>query len=149
MRFTSIGIVFIVHILINCTNEQIERIELVNEGGICLNSRSKSAKSIVDITVTFRSCISSSCEKIVSAECECDVEANTIQVTSRGVFDRNMDTDCTGDCNKMVARCESEPLEPGKYTVYHGDQSIEVTIPAENLEIFEDQSVHEYLCEPI
>jgi hypothetical protein len=86
--------------------------------------------SRLHITVAAPECLSSSCDVIHEASCSVAREGNELRVTSRLSFEPTGETLCTLDCLQLMARCESEPLEQGSYTVVLGSDERTLSVPS-------------------
>ena len=77
-------------------------------------------------------CLSSSCSRRGEERCEVAVDGDRLVVTSffsweEATGDR---LDCTLDCGMMIAACSAGDLPAGDYTLVHGGDEGEVTLPA-------------------
>lgn len=88
------------------------------------------------VTVSIESCLSSSCSDDQQADCEIEIDGHDIFVFSAGSYsDRTHleEMGCTSDCaGGFFADCGEITLEEGTYTVHHGDETSEVTIPSDD-----------------
>jgi hypothetical protein len=105
-----------------------------NSGGLCFTSK---ADGSVQIIVSFDTCLSSTCSRVLGATCRASESAGVITVTSNATVEREH-LECTADCGVLTARCNTTPLAPGTYTVKYGGAQSEVTLPASEAELFTD-----------
>ncbi|RVU46902.1 hypothetical protein EA187_07140 [Lujinxingia sediminis] len=117
-------------------NEDPEHITFENEGTVCLHladdPQDYSERQIPSLSVTLPVCLSSSCSKAPQASCQASVEGTTITLTSSASY---LDTStaggaCTDDCGQLQATCAIPALEPGEYTINHGDESFTLQVDA-------------------
>lgn len=59
------------------------------------------------VKVRFDTCLSSSCDKLVSAECTLAVSGTTATVTGEAVVERRQG-ECTDDCGLVDVTCDGE-----------------------------------------
>ncbi|TXD36116.1 hypothetical protein FRC98_13415 [Lujinxingia vulgaris] len=114
-----------------------ERVEFENEGTVCLHladdPQDYSDRDIPSLSVTLPVCLSSSCSEAPQASCQASVDGTTITLTSAASY---LDTStaggaCTDDCGQLQATCAIPALEPGEYTVVHGDETFTLQVDAE------------------
>ncbi len=118
-------------------------VELIDEGDVCLYADAApetffergapqvfEAGSRLAVTVAAPECLSQSCDVHRVAHCSVDREGATLVVSSELRYDELQAKQCTLDCGRLAARCESEPLEEGTYEVVHGEASIALTVPS-------------------
>jgi hypothetical protein len=48
---------------------------------------------------------------------------------------------CTADCGAAIATCETPPLPAGTYTVTYAGESVELTVPTDQLTCTKDQGI--------
>ena len=108
-----------------------------NEGSVCLESASDGT---LGVAVMFPTCLSS-CDTILDRSCSIHVEDFVIEVESSGSFETPRRGDCSAACGFFSTDCVSpEPLAPGDYTVIHGEDEEEITLPTSGAMIPEDDS---------
>lgn len=73
----------------------------------------------------------SACDRHSKQNCALHREADQLILTSKFSWEEPDDGSCTLQCIVNVATCKSEPLPAGHYTIVHGDQRMELTIPSE------------------
>lgn len=87
------------------------------------------------VAVSMDSCLSSSCSDDQEAECQIEVDGDDIFVSSSGSYTDRTHLEegvCTSDCGgSFYADCGELTLAEGTYTVHHGDETSELTIPSE------------------
>ena len=114
-----------------------------NEGTLCLESRSD---GVLDVSVIFPPCLSSTCDTVLETSCSINVEGSTITVESFGSFETATRGSCSADCQLLTAHCESEePIPPGDYTVVHGEDEGMIEVPTEGASVGEENGFSE--CE--
>jgi hypothetical protein len=100
-----------------------------DEGTVCLQSRSD---GVLDVSVFFPTCLSSTCDTVLDNRCSVNVEGATIVVASFGSFESPRRGSCSADCRALVADCASEEsVPPGDYTVMHGEDQGPLEAPTE------------------
>lgn len=105
-----------------------------SSGSLCFTSK---ADGSVTVIVSFDTCLSSSCSRVLGATCKASESAGVITVSSRAAVEHG-GRECTADCGSLTARCEAPPLAPGTYTVKYGAAQSELTLPASQAELFAD-----------
>lgn len=96
-----------------------------DEGELCFAERGGG----VSIEVTAPGCLSSSCSRDVAAECSATLEGTRIEVTSSISWEEKQRGTCTLDCGIAMASCGLDALPAGTYTVVHGEDEVELTVP--------------------
>lgn len=114
-----------------------ERSVLTDEGSVCLNS---TASGGLSVRVQFPQCLSSSCDRSVSASCTINRSGTSLTIHSESVVESQTEGDCTTDCRMVSATCALELLEAGQYTVVHGGNEGNVRLPANAVVLFADTS---------
>ena len=107
-----------------------ETTTFTDEGDLCFEQRGAS----VAVTVTAPDCLSSSCSRNVEGSCSATVDGTTIQLTSeiRWEDDEGKFAQCTDDCGSASAECDLGELPDGIYTVVHGEDEVQLVVPAED-----------------
>jgi hypothetical protein len=105
--------------------DDTKRTEIVDDGDICVRSTSRGD---LDVRVEFPTCLSGSCDKVVSTSCSFELTGTELLVHSRAVIDSH-GGECTLDCRVINAACTLSDVAPGEYTVIHGDDREIVTLP--------------------
>jgi hypothetical protein len=82
------------------------------------------------ITVAMPNCLSQSCEVDREADCSITRDGEALTVQSRLAYRTVERESCTLECGRLIARCESEPLEAGNYTVHFDGQSHALPVPS-------------------
>jgi len=118
-------------ILLGCSDT--ERSVLTDEGSVCLNS---TASGGLSVRVQFPQCLSSSCDRSISASCTINRSGASLTIHSESVVERQTKGDCTTDCRTVSATCALESLEAGEYTVVHGENEGSVQLPANAVVLF-------------
>jgi hypothetical protein len=114
-----------------------ERVEFEDEGDVCLGS----TQSDVTVLVAIRTCLSSSCDRLVSQSCFIERAENVLSIHNQAVVEYGSGS-CTADCLVPNTRCGLQGLEPGEYQLRHGEKSATVTLPlAASLVPFSGDSV--------
>jgi hypothetical protein len=89
------------------------------------------AKETVVFGVYAGWCVNEACDGLPSLQCSVDREGNTLKLRSRYWGYRKDGSTCEGvPCRPVTAACETPELEPGVYTVQHGERSFELRIPS-------------------
>ncbi len=113
-----------------------------NEGRLCLFAAEPNpfvtqtpqdfvAGNSVELLVVMESCVSSSCTSDIAATCEASMTGSQITVTSAGSYSEDTGLGgCTDDCRAVSATCSTGPLQPGSYTVVHGEDELVLEVPA-------------------
>jgi hypothetical protein len=79
-------------------------------------------------SVDFGICMSSSCDLAIKASCQAVRDGSIIQVTAEGSY-RHEGDECTDDCIRLVARCETEALPAGDYEIHYAGESMAWSLP--------------------
>jgi hypothetical protein len=75
-------------------------------------------------------CVNEACDDLPSLQCSVKREGNTLIVHSKYWGARKNGSTCKDvPCRPVTAGCETPALEPGIYTVKHGEMSFEFRIP--------------------
>jgi hypothetical protein len=101
-------------------------------GALCFTSRPDGRLQVV---VSFNTCFSSGCDRVLSATCRVSESAGVITVSSEATVERQTH-ECTLDCGPLTARCATAPIAPGTYGVKYGAAQSEITLPAAQVELF-------------
>jgi len=126
-----------------CNDTQI--FEYADEGELCLNSK---PDGTLHAAVRFPTCLSSTCDRVLSTSCTIVTSGNEISISSSGAFESPQYGSCSADCAPLIAECTSqEQLTPGDYTLVHGESRGELTIPASGTALFSTQGL--FSCEPL
>lgn len=118
-------------------DDEPEHVSYENEGTVCLHladdPQDYSEREIPSLSVTLPVCLSSSCSKEPQASCQANVEGTTITLTSSASYlDYSVTMRaCTEDCGQLQATCAIPALEPGEYTVVHGEESFTLQVDSE------------------
>ena len=75
-------------------------------------------------------CVNDACDDRTLLQCWTERDGPTLTVHSRFASHRKDGAACAKDCLQVEAACETPPLEPGQYTVRHGDKSYSLKIPS-------------------
>ena len=115
-------------------DKRIVRTTRENEGGLCLRS---SSDEMLAVTVVFPTCLSSSCDRVLSASCQVTQSGNQLVVVSNAETETTGAEVCTADCGSLVARCTSTAaVPPGQYTVTYGAESADIALTQSPVELF-------------
>lgn len=103
--------------LFACDDEPEVRTETLTDVGVaCLHSDGT-------IRLDFETCLSSSCDTLVSATCAGSLDGDTLTITSEAVIDSQGD-ECTDDCGFVGATCTGDaPAAVEGITVSIGGQT--------------------------
>lgn len=97
---TSFRVVFLLALLGACSAQTRVSTDTITRG----------APECVDgnqVRVRFDTCLSSSCDKLVSAECTLTADGTTAVIVGEAVVERQ-EGDCTADCGLVDATCAGE-----------------------------------------
>jgi hypothetical protein len=76
-------------------------------------------------------CVNEACDGLPSLQCSIKREGNVLTLRSHYWGYRKNGSTCEGvPCRPVSAACETPSLEPGVYTVQHGERSFELRIPS-------------------
>jgi hypothetical protein len=76
-------------------------------------------------------CVSEKCDDLPSLQCSVKREGDTLLVHTHYWGYRKDGSACPNEiCRPVSAGCETPPLEPGKYTIQHGEKSYPLKIPS-------------------
>jgi len=75
-------------------------------------------------------CVHPACDRRNMLQCWTQRDGTTLTVHTRYAGDRKDGAACREDCLDVDAACETPPLEPGAYTVRHGDKTYAVKVPS-------------------
>lgn len=118
---------------IGCSD--VERSVLTDEGPVCLNS---TASGGLTVRVEFPRCLSSSCDRSISASCAITRSGSELRIDSESVVETDTAGDCTTDCRIVSATCALDSVEAGEYTVVHGRERGSAQLPANGVALFPD-----------
>ncbi len=123
----------VVLFLVACGGGEKERLELPDEGLVCLRLQSDGT---VKADVQFRHCLTS-CDVAKPATCAIGKDGGSLVVTGRGVVETTGASVCTTDCGVLSASCAStETFAPGVYEVQRGQASTELTLGSQTSCVF-------------
>ncbi len=116
-----------------------EDVTFVDDGPLCLgvgdgviDDNSIPPDQPFGIQVSTRGCFSSSCSELREARCQVTLDDNELIVESylevRDTYGSGIGA-CTDDCRSYVAVCTAPALPEGTYTLRHGDETLEITVP--------------------
>lgn len=92
-------------------------------------SSETSGEERIEISMTSPGCLSSSCYRIVTKECNAERDGKRIAVTTRFLVEEQIEEPCTRDCMALVAVCDL-PLPPkGSYELEHEGASFPFKVP--------------------
>jgi len=76
-------------------------------------------------------CLAESCNTGPNYQCDVDrTEPHTLVVHSRLSYRHKPGSVCTKGCRPVIAGCETEALEAGKYTVRYGSREFALRVPS-------------------
>jgi hypothetical protein len=75
-------------------------------------------------------CLNELCDIRPTLQCWTEREADTLTVHTRFHSFHKDGTTCTKDCLEIDATCQTPALEPGTYTIRHGDNAYKLKIPS-------------------
>ena len=84
-----------------------------------------------EVAVDFDLCLSSSCDKLVSASCTVEQSGVDLTVNGKATVSRTggPDTMCTADCGRVTAKCSVPALAAGTYQLSYAGKQIEFAVP--------------------
>lgn len=113
-----------------------------NEGMVCLGTDHAfsspqdrlEADEPFQVLVAAGGCMSSSCSQDLEAQCEVAVDGQDVTITSSASYGdtSHLSDGCTDDCGTLQAICGEITLPEGTYTVTHGAETFELTIPSDD-----------------
>ncbi|MBW2458702.1 MAG: hypothetical protein JRI68_29660 [Deltaproteobacteria bacterium] len=86
--------------------------------------------SQLHVTVSLDDCLSDSCDVNRTAVCQVTQDGATLQVSSELSYEAFDEAQCTMDCGRLVARCQSAPLSAGHYKVEFGADTYGLSVPS-------------------
>lgn len=112
-------------------------VSFVDDGELCFESQSDQ----VALVVTADSCLSSTCTRDLEGHCSATIQGKRIEVSSEIHWEEhpgNIVHACSEDCLEATATCTIGTLEPGRYTVFLGEdeQPDELVVPVEGSCLF-------------
>lgn len=93
-------------------------------------SQELAAGSALRIDVDFALCLSSSCDRLVRADCEVTRDGTVITVTARADVESEVGGSCTDDCGSVNASCTLGELPEGSYELRYGDATLTFDVPS-------------------
>jgi hypothetical protein len=75
-------------------------------------------------------CLNAACDERPTLQCWTEREGNDLIVHTRYSSLHKDGASCTEDCLELDVSCETPALEPGTYTVRHGDETRQLQIPS-------------------
>ena len=113
----------------------VEHRTVEDDGRVCLTSQSGGGSEqvqpgILRVEVGFDACLSSSCDTVEEKSCHVTVSGETITVHSSATIKRE-GLSCTDDCGFVETTCLTPALEEGDYTLVHGDEQMEFSLPSD------------------
>lgn len=106
-----------------------------NDGRVCLFNASGSPSDGLDsgsamARVYFNACLSGTCDEVRSKECSATLEGSTVSIESEAVIQRDSG-ECSDDCGLVQTDCQVGELDARTYTLEHGDESFEFSVPSD------------------
>jgi hypothetical protein len=117
--------------------------QLRDQGSLCLRS---TPDGVLSIDVTFPGCLSSSCDTVISKSCSVERTGNEILVHSQAEIEHAGEI-CTDDCGVATAQCTASSVDAGEYTLIHGDDRAQVTLPGDGALLFNPTGVAQSRCD--
>jgi hypothetical protein len=75
-------------------------------------------------------CMSTECYDLPLMECWITREGKTLNVHTRFIAHHKDGATCSENCKSVTAGCNTPKLEPGTYTIKHGQKSFQLHIPS-------------------
>lgn len=104
-------------------------IEMPASRGADCQARRIDADVPLKVQVDFGTCTSSSCDRVLNAECRARRSGSIITIEAESVIESE-GSECTDDCGSVTATCELEPLPAGTYELRYGGDSTSLTVPS-------------------
>jgi hypothetical protein len=101
-----------------------ERASAENEGSLCFST----PDGALEVSI-FADCLSGSCSRDRQGTCEMTRDGDTITITSAFSWEEKDHGSCTLDCVSPHATCRLELPPDGTYTVVHGEETSQITVP--------------------
>lgn len=89
---------------------KVETTTLTDQGSVCLNDDG-------DVLVDFGTCLSSSCDTLISASCTAELVDGVVVVHAEAVIESE-GNECTADCGYVQATCEAPLIEDPESVVF-------------------------------
>ena len=146
MRFITIIAAFSLFFFAACGDDDEPSpvtVDYENDGPVCLGQTYTDTYTEVGleadepfrVTVPIDNCLSSSCTADQAADCQIEVDDDVITVTASASYTDLTEVEggtCTEDCGgAFYADCGEITLGEGTYTIHHGDETSELTIPSD------------------
>jgi hypothetical protein len=97
-----------------------------NSGPVCLTSDN----GMLNARVSIDACVNAICRKELATVCQAAVSSGRITLTSKAeILEATDERDCPDGCGPAVAACSVALPVDGSYTVVHGSDQADVTIP--------------------
>lgn len=118
MKARSFSVVGLLLALLGCEADEGVRSEFRDEGEACVWI---GADNRLAAEVVFPKCLSSSCDRKLTAECTVKLSGGKVSITSYAESERTGASECTDDCGALTAACHSEgEVDAGRYDIEHG-----------------------------
>jgi hypothetical protein len=97
-----------------------------NSGPVCLTS----GNGMLNTRVSIDACVNAVCRRELATVCQADVSSGRITLTSKAeILEATDERDCPDGCRPAVTACSVALPADGSYTVVHGSDQTDVTIP--------------------
>ena len=90
-------------VLAACNGGKVTTTTITDQGTVCLQSDGT-------LFVDFGTCLSSSCDTLVSQSCTATLDGTTLTVTDAAVID-SQGTTCTADCGLVQGTCTADTID--------------------------------------
>lgn len=107
-----------------------------NDGRVCLFNPSGAPSDGLEAgevvaRVDFNACLSGTCDEVRSKTCTATLDGTTVSVDSKASIQRDTG-ECSEDCGLVGANCDVGELDAGSYTLEHGEETFEFTVPSDD-----------------
>lgn len=107
---------------------------LENTGWVCISGAADQPHTI---EVNFGTCLSSSCDRLLSASCTVEQAGTELIVQAKAEVSHAQNQACTEDCGLAGTTCTTEALAAGDYTLVYANKRLDVTVPVSELACIE------------
>lgn len=124
-RMGRVAVLVLAAWLAGCGEAERTQRVLVDDGQVCVQLQ---ADGRVKVSLQFHTCLRS-CDIAKPGTCSVSGDGQNLRVTSRAVVETLDDEECSSDCGRFAASCESDAtFAPGTYTVTHGAETALVVL---------------------
>jgi hypothetical protein len=104
-----------------------DTVAVSDEGELCFEQDGE----FVTVTVRAPDCLSSTCTRDIDGSCDVRVVDTAIVLESDIFWEQKNGphASCSDDCLRATAICSLGRLDPGSYTIVHGEDRFQMTVP--------------------